>query len=290
MRLHGILTTTLAATLGLPMATGAAAQSNPVTDRYLTAVQVELTGRVDTKNAVAGQEVTAKTKDTAKLADGTTLPKGTKLVGHVVQARAGGKEEGVAVLALLFDRAELGGGKSVNVRSVIRGVGVSAGAAASQPVFAEPVGAMDSTTSAGGGMGIPGRTTTRGGLGGSLPGTTLPSAGGTGGANVPTVGGPMGGDVGGVGGRGPSIGGTNGTTIGGVPADTRSLGGSAAPTANRPVSDAGERVSPAAHATALPGVMLSNSAVASASGTLTAYGMNITLESGTQITLGVITR
>jgi hypothetical protein len=36
--------------------------------------------------------------------------------------------------------------------------------------------------------------------------------------------------------------------------------------------------------------MLSNSAVASASGTLTAYGKNITLESGTQITLGVITQ
>ena len=58
----------------------------------------------------------------------------------------------------------------------------------------------------------------------------------------------------------------------------------------RPVVAAGESVSDAARATAMPGVMLNTNDTAYTSGTLIAPGKNITLESGTQITLGVIAR
>ena len=298
-----------AATLGLPIAslilaagsvaqstapdTGAqnSAQVNAITDRYLTAVQVELTGRVDTKNAVVGQTVAAKTKDTARLADGTTLPKGTRLVGHVMQVRAGGREEGLAVLALVFDRAELKGGQSVAVRSVIRGVAPAGNAAALESELSSPIGPMSS--SVGSGVGVSGRTTTRGSVGlggGRIPGVTAPSRGGTVGATVPSIDGPIGGTATDEGVSVPSIADPGGSSIGGVAADTRSLEGTTTAAANRRVVDAGERTSPAARMTAMPGVMLSNTAVANASGTLTAFGRNISLESGTQITLGVIIR
>ncbi len=305
MRLHGILITALAASLSLPIA--AAAQSNAITDRYLTAVQVEMTGRVDTKNAAAGQEVTARTKAAAKLADGTELPKGTKLAGHIIQAKAGGKEQGMAVLALVFDRAELAGGKSVPVRSVIRGVGPAAGAAASAAASdasmpRTPSGPMtggiglpgSGRRSGIGGIGTSGGGTTQGGINpdGGMPGTTMPSTDGSIGSTVPQVGGVNGGTVGSTRSTVPSIGTAGDAGIGGRGADIGSMGApvTSTPTANQRVSDAGETVSPAARATALPGVMLSTSAVANASGTLTAYGRNIELDSGTQITLGVITR
>jgi hypothetical protein len=307
MRFPGMVVTKAAA-LGLTVASlilaaGSVAQSTApdtgaqnsaqviaITDRYLTAVQVELTGRVDTKNAVVGQEVAAKTKDAARLADGTTLPKGTRLVGHVMQVRAGGREEGLAVLALVFDRAELKGGPSVAVRSVIRGV-ARAGNAAPESELSSPIGPMSS--SLGSGVGVSGRTTTRGSVGlggGGIPGVTAPSRGGTVGATVPSIDGPIGGTATDEGVSVPSIADPGRTSIGGVAADTRSLEGTTTAVANRRVVDAGERTSPAARMTAMPGVMLSNTAVANASGTLTAFGRNISLESGTQITLGVIIR
>src|SRR5450432_4042245 len=64
-----------------------AARQNAITDRYLTAVQVAMAGRVDTKNAAVGQEVSAKTLAEVRLADDTVLPKGTRLVGHIIQLR-----------------------------------------------------------------------------------------------------------------------------------------------------------------------------------------------------------
>jgi hypothetical protein len=79
----------------------------------------------------------------------------------------------------------------------------------------------------------------------------------------------------------------SGPVIGGRAADMSSLGGPATATPNRRVSDAGESVSQAPRATGLPGVMLWASPTAS--GTLTAMDRNISLESGMQITLGVIT-
>ena len=64
----------------------------------------------------------------------------------------------------------------------------------------------------------------------------------------------------------------------------------AADTAGGAVTQAGETVSTAPRATGLPGVVLATSATADVSGTLMASGRNISLESGTQITLGVIAR
>ena len=95
----------------------------------------------------------------------------------------------------------------------------------------------------------------QGGLGGSLPGqTTRP-----------------------IGQRTGTLGGITQTTASGVS------------DANMPVTKAGDTLSTAPRATALPGVRLSNSTGgANVSGVLMASGQNISLNSGTQITLGVI--
>jgi hypothetical protein len=136
-----------------------------------------------------------------------------------------------------------------------------------------------------------------------MPGTTVPTMGGGVGGNVggigstnPSIGGmPGGGDgtsgTGGVGTAGsnvPSVIPDSGPTLGGPVANIGSMSGPPTVMGNRRVSDAGETLSGAPRATGLPGVMLW--ATPTASGTLTAMGKNFSLESGMQMTLGVISR
>jgi hypothetical protein len=56
----------------------------------------------------------------------------------------------------------------------------------------------------------------------------------------------------------------------------------------RPVVSAGENVSGGARPTALPGVVLSQASSTGGSGMLVSMSRNITLDSGTRITMGVI--
>ena len=239
------------------------AQSNAVIERYMTSVETELTGRLDSRNAAVGQQVTAKTLGPAKLADGTALPRGTRLVGHVTRVQAHTQDQPYAKLAISFDRAELKDGQSVALRSEIRMVTPPARAAAtaSVPMMAdEQAGPVGAGTSAGGGRGSGGA---RGGAG---PGGGLPA-------------GPM-----------RPVGQTAGATLGGDTADARSLAEATADTTGGVVPQAGETVSAAPRATALPGVVLSTAATADTSGTLMASGRDISLDTGTRITLGLITR
>ena len=329
MRSHGMLIAGLVVAAGWPVAGGAFAQNttaaeaaaqavaeareqarqNAVADRYLTAVPVEMASKVDTKDAAIGQEVTVRTLQAATLADGTELPRGTKLLGHVIQVKPGGQELGSAVLTLNFDRAEVKAGQNVGVRAVIRAVAPNAMiAAASRPMMDQPAMEMPS----GGGVNTTGRGSGRGGVAGGMPGTTVPTLGG---GNVGGMGGGVGGYPGstypggypgstnpqvglpdgtGMPGGGP-VGSTypsgtdSGPILGGPTSEIGTLGGGPVnvPT-SRKVSDAGESVSGTPKATGLPGVMLWASPTTS--GTLTASGRNFSLDSGMQITMGVIRR
>ena len=60
----------------------------------MSPVSGELMSKLDSKTAKAGDSVVIQTKSSAKTADGTEIPKGSKLVGHVlvVHAERGGRE------------------------------------------------------------------------------------------------------------------------------------------------------------------------------------------------------
>jgi hypothetical protein len=214
-----------------------------------------------------GQEVTARTLEPAKLADGTALPRGTRLAGHVIRAQAATQDQPYAKLAISFDRAELKDGQSVALRSEIRMVTPPARAAATGAAAAaaggliadEQPGPVGAGTATGGGMG------SGGGRGGTGNGGAISA-------------GPM-----------QSVGQTAGATLGGATAEGRSPAEVAAETPGRVVTQAGETVSSAPRATALPGVVLSTGGAADA-GTLMASGRNILLDTGCRITLGLITR
>jgi hypothetical protein len=103
--------------LALQGQTGNVANGNPQAGRRVAAgsVSAELTKRIDTKNAKLGDEVDARVTSAAKLPDGTELPRGTKLVGKVTDAKAKSKQDKSAHLAFNLDRAVLKDGKQVPV-------------------------------------------------------------------------------------------------------------------------------------------------------------------------------
>jgi hypothetical protein len=92
----------------------------------MSAVNGELVSKLDSKTAKTGDSVVIQTKTSVKTSDGTEIPKGSKLMGHIagVQPSGDGKN---AQMALQFDHIELKGGQSMPVHSEIQSIGSSSG-------------------------------------------------------------------------------------------------------------------------------------------------------------------
>jgi hypothetical protein len=144
----------------------AAADLKPVTG--------ELVSQLDSKSAKQGDSVVMKTREDLKFPGGADIPKGSKLIGHVsnVQARGDGKEN--SQIAIQFDKAELMGGQTVAIESVIQSVSPAAssgmdnsvpsalGASPASP--STPSGPTSSSPSTNGSSGIMSQNNTRPGL------------------------------------------------------------------------------------------------------------------------------
>jgi hypothetical protein len=226
-----------------------------------TNLSAELTKKVDTKNAKVGDEVAARTTSAARLSDGTKLPKGAHLLGKVTDVQAKSADQKASRLAFTFDRAVLHDGRTIPIRAAVMSL--------APPVTAAAVSA-DSDASAAAGAG--------------------PIAAGGGGRASAGGGGLLGGG----GGALRSTGGVVGNTVGGVTntsartlntteSTTRNVGATGLHTVGSTLSATQLRVSN------LPGVNFDSIARASTSSSavLNAQGRNISLASGTQMTLSV---
>ncbi|MGA9670945.1 MAG: hypothetical protein WBQ94_17180 [Terracidiphilus sp.] len=112
-------------------------------------VNGELVGNLDSKSAKTGDSVVVKTTQSLKTAEGTEIPKGSKLVGTVTVVKPHSDANQNALMAVRFDHAELKGGQSMPIQSVIQSVAPSSSDAASNPADNAPV-VMGTPT--GGGM------------------------------------------------------------------------------------------------------------------------------------------
>lgn len=92
--------------------TGAASQATDVSAR--------LTRNLDSRHAKVGDPVEAKTTSKALLANGTKLPKGTKLIGHVTEVSRETKAHRSSQLAFAFDHAVLRNGREVPIHAALR--------------------------------------------------------------------------------------------------------------------------------------------------------------------------
>ena len=96
----------------------------------MSPVNGELESKLDSKTAKTGDNIVVKTQTAIKTSDGTEIPKGSKLIGHIiaVQSSASGTNSQVA---LQFDHIELKGGQSLPVHSQIQSISPAGAAAAS---------------------------------------------------------------------------------------------------------------------------------------------------------------
>lgn len=205
-------------------------------------VNAELQGSLDAKHAKVGDAVVLKTTEKMTTADGTAIPRGTRLVGHVTLVQAHGKDSPDSAIAMVIDRAELKGGGSVGIYTEVRAV--------SAPVLAAPLDSAGSTDEPGGNS-----------VGGGRSGSGLRMGSGVGG-------------VGGVANTGNhSVNGQGTSANDSVRASNAAL---------EAVAGTGEAGTGGTHGTTIPGLMLTGDATGRTSGTLTARRENVHLESGTQ--------
>lgn len=260
----------------------------------MSTINGELEKKLDSKTAKPGEQVILKTTEKVQTSNGTLIPKGSRLIGHVTEVQAWSKEHGAAQMGITFDRVEMKGGHSVPIYTLIKGLTPNANAMA--------MGAMDADGGFAAPMGGPamgGPAMGGGRAGGGLIGGAGGALGGAGGT-LNGAGGIAGGAAGGVGGMaGSATGGAMDST--GATASTVGSGAGAGlgSTENAAVHAAGHgdlNVPTGAHAAAaqraiphptrIPGLMLAGNG--SASGLLLASRKNIELESGTQMQLGIV--
>lgn len=225
----------------------------------------ELEGKLDSKTAKAGDQVVLKTSQKIQTADGTVIPKGSRLVGHVTEVQAHQKGHAASQMGLQFDRAELKGGRSLPIHSMIQSIQPSASAMGAASMASDE--AMDSPM---------------GGAGGAVRGGGLAGGRGTGGGGL--VGGAVSTTSSATGRVGSDLDSTSGRAM----HTTGDVGGEATSSLAHGVS-AGASGAGAlgARATGIPGVMLNGDAAGSASGMLSAANRNVHLDSGTQMVLAI---
>jgi len=101
----------------------------------MSAVTGELESKLDSKTAKVGDRVVLKTAEKVQTSDGTVIPRGSRLVGHVTEVQAYDLEIGPARIAIAFDHAELKNGQSIAVYTLIRGVSPSGMAATARQEY-----------------------------------------------------------------------------------------------------------------------------------------------------------
>jgi hypothetical protein len=105
--------------------TGQAAAQNVINAE----VPVFLAKSIDSKKLKAGEEVDGKTAATLQLSDGTTISRGAKVAGHVIEAKARSNGDAESSLNIVFDKIDLQGGKDLAMTSVIQAVAPNPNAA-----------------------------------------------------------------------------------------------------------------------------------------------------------------
>jgi hypothetical protein len=124
----------------------ATAATAPVT---MSPVNGELVDNLDSKTAKTGDSVVIKTKSEAKTADGTSIPKGSKLVGHVTGVKPSGQGNENSQVSLEFDRAELKGGQTMAIRTELQSLSPAGDTGIPDARVSSPSGAPGSNGASG---------------------------------------------------------------------------------------------------------------------------------------------
>lgn len=270
---------------GTSEAGSAAAQAGHATASAaeVASVSAELTKRIDGKNAKAGDEVFAKTTSEARLADGTKIPKGSKLLGHVTEALAKSRDNRNGYVAFCFDHAVLKDGREVRLNVAVR--------ALAAPAPMTPTIESDGLMSGGGVQGANAASGGGGGLAANGPGGALHGGGGLAGgvpsaasSGVNATGSGIDGTVNGVASEGGALGTGARADVNGAGLNSGAAGGGA-------VGNLSGVTFATVHVAASAENGGAGASAAATTGTIvTARNKNVSLDSGSQMTLTVSPR
>src|SRR5262249_31322647 len=94
-----------------------------------TSLNAELSQPVDAEENKPGDTITARTTETTKSEGKVLIPKGTRLVGHVTEAKARTKGESESALGIVFDKAVLRNGLEIPLNVSVQALAASRTAA-----------------------------------------------------------------------------------------------------------------------------------------------------------------
>jgi hypothetical protein len=256
---------------GQAMSGAGTAEATNMATNVSANVSAELTQKLSSKNAKVGDAVTANTLSAAQISNGTKLPKGTKLLGHVTEVQAKGGAEHDGHIAFVFDRAVLRDGQELPIHAGLRSISAPA-AATTTDADALFAGGGGGSVGSGGGGGRLG-----GGLGGGLVGSGGAALGGASSA-LGSASGNVASTVGGTASGVQAVG-------GGAVDQTAGVGAGSGAGAGLGTSLAGGGGLTLVPVHNLPGVTANGAASSSAnaSGVLDARGRNVELSGGTQM-------
>lgn len=83
---------------------------------------VELTKSLDSKKLKEGDTVTGRIAADLHMKDGTEIPRGSKVTGHVTEAKARSKGDSQSALGIIFDKISLPDGKNIAIKGEIQAV------------------------------------------------------------------------------------------------------------------------------------------------------------------------
>jgi|SRR5581483_6125875 len=86
------------------------------------AFPVKVTKALDSSKLKDGDIVEFATAGAFKLADGTMVPKGSKLVGHVASAKARSRGDQDSELSVTFEKLDISGGKQLSLKGMVQAV------------------------------------------------------------------------------------------------------------------------------------------------------------------------
>src|SRR6195256_2198445 len=138
-----------------------------------SSVNAVLTKPVDSRHTKPGDPVSARTTQNASTEGGTSIPKGSTLMGHVSDAHAAAEGQAGSSVGIVFDKAVARDGHEIPLRNV----GI-------QAVAAAETSAESAAGDAGATMGAGGSAGSRGG---GLLGRTTGAVGGTVGSGLGTT-------------------------------------------------------------------------------------------------------
>lgn len=99
--------------------TPSAAQENPS-----TAIPATLAKSVDSKKVKAGDEIDARLSVSLTNASGTQIPAGSKIVGHVTDAKSKAKGDPQSSLTFAFEEVVLKNGQNMPLHAVLQAIGM----------------------------------------------------------------------------------------------------------------------------------------------------------------------